>query len=79
MTKKIWFITGSSRGFGRIWTEAVLKRGDLVAASARKVADLADLKERFGDAGLPLELDVTNADQAQRALWKLTPTLVGSM
>ena len=68
MTKKIWFITGSSRGFGRIWTEAVLKRGDLVAASARKVADLADLKERFGDAVLPLELDVTNADQAQRAV-----------
>jgi NAD(P)-dependent dehydrogenase (short-subunit alcohol dehydrogenase family) len=68
MTKKIWFITGSSRGFGRIWTEAVLKRGDLVAASARKAADLANLKQRFGDAVLPLELDVTNADQTQRAV-----------
>jgi len=33
--QKVWFITGSSRGFGRIWTEAVLKRGDKVAASAR--------------------------------------------
>jgi NAD(P)-dependent dehydrogenase (short-subunit alcohol dehydrogenase family) len=68
MTKKIWFITGSSRGFGRIWSEAALKRGDLVAASARKVADLAPLKEHYGDAVLPVELDVTNADQAQRAV-----------
>jgi NAD(P)-dependent dehydrogenase (short-subunit alcohol dehydrogenase family) len=33
--QKVWFITGSSRGFGRVWTEAVLKRGDKVAASAR--------------------------------------------
>ena len=35
-TEKVWFITGSSRGFGRIWTEAALKRGDKVAATARK-------------------------------------------
>jgi NAD(P)-dependent dehydrogenase (short-subunit alcohol dehydrogenase family) len=33
--QKVWFITGSSRGFGRVWTEAVLQRGDKVAASAR--------------------------------------------
>ncbi|EPZ40684.1 hypothetical protein [Alicyclobacillus acidoterrestris] len=28
MDKKIWFITGASRGFGRIWAEAALTRGD---------------------------------------------------
>lgn len=33
--EKVWFITGSSRGFGKIWTEAALKRGDKVAATAR--------------------------------------------
>jgi NAD(P)-dependent dehydrogenase (short-subunit alcohol dehydrogenase family) len=32
---KVWFITGSSKGFGRIWTEAALARGDRVAATAR--------------------------------------------
>jgi NAD(P)-dependent dehydrogenase (short-subunit alcohol dehydrogenase family) len=32
---KVWFVTGASRGFGRIWTEAALKRGDRVAATAR--------------------------------------------
>ncbi len=28
--QKTWFITGASRGFGRIWAEAALKRGDRV-------------------------------------------------
>ena len=66
--KKTWFITGASRGFGRIWTEAALKRGDQVAATARDVASIADLTARFGDAVLPLALDVTDADQAQQAV-----------
>src|SRR5438477_292295 len=29
---KVWFITGSSKGFGHIWAEAALARGDRVAA-----------------------------------------------
>ena len=35
MSKTI-FITGASRGFGKIWAEAFLKRGDKVAATSRK-------------------------------------------
>jgi NAD(P)-dependent dehydrogenase (short-subunit alcohol dehydrogenase family) len=68
MDKKVWFITGASRGFGRIWTEAALMRGDRVAATARTLADVADLKERFGDAVLPMALDVTDADQARHVV-----------
>jgi NAD(P)-dependent dehydrogenase (short-subunit alcohol dehydrogenase family) len=66
--KKTWFITGASRGFGRIWAEAALARGDNVAASARKLADVADLKKRFGDAVLPLALDVADPEQAQQVV-----------
>lgn len=66
--KKTWFITGASRGFGRIWAEAALERGDQVTATARKLADVADLKKQFGDAVLPLALDVTNADQVQQVI-----------
>lgn len=65
---KTWFITGASRGFGRIWAEAALKRGDKVTATARKLADVADLKERFGDAVLPLALDVTEPEQVQQVV-----------
>ena len=66
--KKTWFITGASRGFGRIWAEAALKRGDQVTATARKLADVADLRKQFGDAVLPLALDVTNAEQVQQVV-----------
>jgi NAD(P)-dependent dehydrogenase (short-subunit alcohol dehydrogenase family) len=59
---KNWFITGASRGFGREWTIAALERGDAVAATARNVATLDDLVERFGDRLLPLQLDVTDRD-----------------
>lgn len=57
---KIWFITGSSRGFGRRFAEAALSRGDKVAATARDVGSLAGLVAEYGDAVLPLPLDVTD-------------------
>ncbi len=65
---KVWFITGASRGFGRVWTEAALKRGDKVAATARKLATLTDLKEKYGENVLTLELDVTKPDQVKMAV-----------
>src|SRR6201996_5810812 len=65
---KVWFITGCSRGFGRVWTEAALKRGDKVAATARSLDSIADLKEKFGENVLTLELDVTQPGQAKAAV-----------
>ncbi|HTX05697.1 MAG TPA: SDR family NAD(P)-dependent oxidoreductase [Steroidobacteraceae bacterium] len=66
--KKTWLITGASRGFGRIWAGAALRRGDQVTVTARKLADVVDFKERFGDAALPLALDVTNTEQVQQVV-----------
>ncbi|SFW18910.1 SDR family NAD(P)-dependent oxidoreductase [Chitinophaga sancti] len=68
MAGKIWFITGASRGFGRVWTEAALNRGDKVAATARKLSSIADLKEKYGDKVLPLEMDVTIPAQVNAAV-----------
>lgn len=62
MTEKVWFITGTSRGFGREWAVAALERGDKVAATARDLSTLADLTTKYGDALLPLQLDVTDRD-----------------
>jgi NAD(P)-dependent dehydrogenase (short-subunit alcohol dehydrogenase family) len=42
MAEKTWFITGTSRGFGREWTIAALERGDRVAATARDSKTLDD-------------------------------------
>jgi NAD(P)-dependent dehydrogenase (short-subunit alcohol dehydrogenase family) len=60
VTEKVWFITGTSRGFGREWAIAALDRGDKVAATARDTATLADLVDKFGEAILPIQLDVTD-------------------
>jgi NAD(P)-dependent dehydrogenase (short-subunit alcohol dehydrogenase family) len=60
MSARTWFITGSSRGFGREWAIAALERGDSVAGTARDTGSLDDLVERFGDRILPLKLDVTD-------------------
>lgn len=65
---KIWFITGANRGFGRVWAEAALARGDKVAATSRKPEALQELADRHGGAILPLELDVTNRAAVKAAV-----------
>src|SRR5690606_10183260 len=67
-TTKVWFITGASRGFGRVWTEAALQRGDKVVATARRLESIADLKEKYGANVLTLAVDVTNAEQVTAAV-----------
>ena len=57
---QVWFITGSSKGFGHIWAEAALARGDRVAATARNPNALKDLVDVYGESVLPLSLDVTD-------------------
>jgi len=66
MSTRVWFITGTSRGFGRAWAIGALERGDKVAATARDTSTLDDLVDAYGDAVLPIQLDVTdrNADFA---------------
>jgi NAD(P)-dependent dehydrogenase (short-subunit alcohol dehydrogenase family) len=68
MAIKTWFITGTSRGFGREWAAAALQRGDRVAGTARDPGTLDDLVAEHGDALLPLALDVTDRDAAFAAV-----------
>jgi NAD(P)-dependent dehydrogenase (short-subunit alcohol dehydrogenase family) len=62
VTTKTWFITGASRGFGREWSIAALERGDSVAATARDLATLDGLVDKYGERVLPIKLDVTDRD-----------------
>lgn len=65
---KVWFITGTSKGFGRVWAEAALERGDRVAATARDASTLDGLVDRYGDLVLPLALDVTDKAAVDRTV-----------
>jgi NAD(P)-dependent dehydrogenase (short-subunit alcohol dehydrogenase family) len=68
MVSKVWFITGTSKGFGRVWAEAALARGDRVAATARDIKTLQPLVERYGDLVAPIALDVTDKTGVDRAV-----------
>ncbi|WP_321814711.1 MULTISPECIES: oxidoreductase [unclassified Paraburkholderia] len=69
--KRVWFITGASRGIGALIAEAALANGNAVVAAGRNVAAIV---ERLGesDALLPVALDVTDEAQAQTAVQAAT-------
>ena len=68
---KVIFITGASRGFGKLWAEAFLERGDKVAATARNLSALKDLTAKYGDHVLPLQLDVNDRAAGFAAVQKV--------
>ena len=55
----VWFVTGTSTGFGRTLVEEIIARGDRVVATARNPSTIADLVARAPDRVLALRLDVT--------------------
>jgi len=67
---KTVFITGASRGFGKLWANALLQRGDKVVATARNLSTMDDLVSRYGNNILPLQLDVNDRGAAFEAIHK---------
>lgn len=65
--KRVWFITGASRGIGALIAEAALADGNAVVAAGRNIAAIT---ERLGESAalLPVALDVTNEAQAKAAV-----------
>jgi NAD(P)-dependent dehydrogenase (short-subunit alcohol dehydrogenase family) len=65
--KRVWFITGASRGLGALIAKAALADGNAVVAAGRNAAAIV---ERLGDspALLPVALDVTDEAQAKAAV-----------
>jgi NAD(P)-dependent dehydrogenase (short-subunit alcohol dehydrogenase family) len=68
MKSKVILITGASRGLGKIWAETFLKRGDKVIATARNIDSLADLVSTYGQAILPIQLNVNDREQCFAAV-----------
>jgi NAD(P)-dependent dehydrogenase (short-subunit alcohol dehydrogenase family) len=70
MSKKdnVWFITGTSSGFGQAIAEEVLVRGGRVVATARDPRALDDLVARAPDRVHAVRLDVTRPAEIQTAV-----------
>ncbi|WP_028805866.1 oxidoreductase [Streptomyces sp. 142MFCol3.1] len=64
----VWFITGSSRGFGLEITRAALAAGHQTVATARKADAVREQLPDAGDALLAVPLDVTDPQSIQAAV-----------
>jgi NADP-dependent 3-hydroxy acid dehydrogenase YdfG len=69
---KVIFISGASRGFGKIWAEAFLNEGHQVIASARNTDTLNDMVSKYGAQLLPLRLDVNQREASFAAIKEAT-------
>jgi len=59
-TKKVWFVTGASKGLGLILVKKLLQSGHQVAATSRNIADLGkEIGEKSANF-LPLQVDLVN-------------------
>ena len=66
--KRVWFITGSSTGFGRELAEELLEQGYKVVATARKPESVNDLVTKYPETARSVKLDVTKPDEVRAAI-----------
>lgn len=72
-TKKVWLVTGASKGLGLTLVKKLLNEGYKVAATSRTVENLE--KEAGTSANfLPLEVDITNEKSISKAVAKTLET-----
>jgi NAD(P)-dependent dehydrogenase (short-subunit alcohol dehydrogenase family) len=60
--RRVWFVTGGSRGLGRALAEEVLRHGDRLVVSARKAAAVEDLERAQPERARAVPLDVTDRE-----------------
>ena len=70
---KIVFVTGASVGFGAAIARRFAADGCRVVASARRIERLTRLADELGPMVLPLELDVRDRSEVERAIGALPP------
>jgi NAD(P)-dependent dehydrogenase (short-subunit alcohol dehydrogenase family) len=63
---KVWFITGTSTGFGRLLTEEVLKAGGKVIATARRPEQIAEFTHKYPQTARTFALDVTRPQEIEQ-------------
>ena len=77
-TEKVWFVTGASKGLGLALVKKLLSKGYRVAATSRKVDDLAKAVGTGSDNFLPLALNLLDEADVQKAVTE-TVTQFGSI
>ena len=69
MDKKVWFITGASKGLGLALIKKLLAAGHRVAAASKHLPELVETISKTPDAGfLPLEFDAADEAAVSRSI-----------
>jgi NAD(P)-dependent dehydrogenase (short-subunit alcohol dehydrogenase family) len=66
--KKVWFVTGASKGLGLALTKSLLTAGYKVAATSRKVEQLINAIGAPSANFLPLQVDLTNSTAVKQSI-----------
>jgi NAD(P)-dependent dehydrogenase (short-subunit alcohol dehydrogenase family) len=66
--KKVWFITGASKGFGLSLVKQLLAAGQQVAATSRYVASLVNAIGEVSESFLPLYVNLANEQSVEEAI-----------
>ncbi len=67
-TKKVWLVTGASKGLGLTLVKALLKEGYKVAATSRDAKGFNDEVGAEGDSFLPLQVELVNNQDVAKAI-----------
>lgn len=68
--KKVWFVTGASKGLGLSLVRRLLQNGYCVAATTRNTQSLIDEVGQGSDVFLPLEVNLTDNNDVRNAIEK---------
>jgi hypothetical protein len=66
--KKVWFITGVSKGLGLTLVKQLLTAGHRVAATSRNTASLTEAVSGQSDAFLPLSVELGSGENVAAAI-----------
>jgi NAD(P)-dependent dehydrogenase (short-subunit alcohol dehydrogenase family) len=67
-TKKVWFVTGASKGLGLSIVKKLLEQGYQVAATSRKLDDLNNAVGTRSSNFLPLAVDIVSEASVEKAI-----------
>jgi NAD(P)-dependent dehydrogenase (short-subunit alcohol dehydrogenase family) len=68
--KKVWFVTGASKGLGLSLVKKLLQNGYCVAATSRNSQSLIDEIGQVSETFLPLEVNLTDNNDVKTAIEK---------
>lgn len=69
-TKKVWFVTGASKGLGLTLVKKLIAEGYFVAATSRNISELQKVISAENSEFLPLEVDLVNENSVSEAISK---------